>query len=180
MLIVAFCGLLVNLISMKILKSGSKESINIKGAFLEVVSDMLSSVGVIIAGVVILTTGWLYADPIMSAAIGIFILPRTYTLLKESVNILLEAVPKDVDYNEVDTLLRTTPRVVNIHDLHIWTLTSGMYALSVHVIMGPETTLKEAGDVSRILKELLATRFKINHTTIEINIDKTEEQLNSI
>lgn len=85
MLIVAFCGLIINLIGMKILKAGSKESINIKGAFLEVVSDMLSSVAVIIAGIIILATGWLYIDPIMSALIGLFILPRTYNLLKESV-----------------------------------------------------------------------------------------------
>lgn len=180
MLVVAFCGLIINLISMKILRSGSRESINIKGAFLEVVSDMLSSVGVIIAGCIILMTGWLYIDPIMSAAIGIFILPRTYNLLKESVNILLEAVPKDVDYNTVNNLFTSTPGVVSIHDLHIWTLTSGMYALSVHVIMEPHTTLKDASELSRSLKKLLATKFKINHTTIEIHIDKTEDVLNNI
>ncbi|MFZ8258183.1 cation diffusion facilitator family transporter, partial [Staphylococcus aureus] len=84
------------IIGMKILSAGSKESINIKGAFLEVVSDMLSSVGVIIAGIVILATGWLYIDPIMSALIGLFILPRTFRLLKESVDILLEAVPSNI------------------------------------------------------------------------------------
>lgn len=180
MLVVAFCGLIINLMSMKILRSGSRESINIKGAFLEVVSDMLSSVGVIIAGCIILATGWLYIDPIMSAAIGLFILPRTYNLLKESVNILLEAVPKDIDYNAVNNLFTAKPGVISIHDLHIWTLTSGMYALSVHVIMEPETSLKEAREISRSLKELLATRFKINHTTIEIHIDKTEDVLNNI
>ncbi|MDP2421414.1 cation diffusion facilitator family transporter [Sediminibacterium sp.] len=180
MLVVAFCGLIINLISMKILRSGSRESINIKGAFLEVVSDMLSSVGVIIAGCIILITGWLYIDPIMSAAIGVFILPRTYTLLKESVNILLEAVPKDVDYNAVNNLFTATPGVISIHDLHIWTLTSGMYALSVHVMMGPQSTLNEASQLSRSLKELLATKFKINHTTIEIHIDKAEDVLNNI
>jgi len=180
MLVVAFCGLIINLISMKILRSGSRENINIKGAFLEVVSDMLSSVGVIIAGCIILATGWLYIDPIMSAAIGLFILPRTYNLLKESVNILLEAVPKDIDYNAVNNLFTAKPGVISIHDLHIWTLTSGMYALSVHVIMEPETSLEEASEISRSLKELLATRFKINHTTIEIHIDKTEDVLNNI
>ncbi|MGL1148070.1 cation diffusion facilitator family transporter, partial [Vibrio parahaemolyticus] len=96
---------------------GSKESINIKGAFLEVVSDMLSSVGVIIAGIVILATGWLYIDPIMSALIGLFILPRTFRLLKESVDILLEAVPSNIDYGAVEKCISEREGVVSLHDL---------------------------------------------------------------
>lgn len=173
MLVVAFCGLIINLVSMKILKAGSTESINIKGAFLEVVSDMLSSVAVIIAGCIILVTGWLYIDPIMSAAIGLFILPRTYNLLKESVNILLEGVPRDVDYQTVEKLITEKPGVLSIHDLHIWTLTSGIYALSVHVIMDPETKLMTATELSESIKAELVETFKITHTTIEIHTDKT-------
>lgn len=173
MLVVAFCGLIINLVSMKILKAGSTESINIKGAFLEVVSDMLSSVAVVIAGCIILVTGWLYIDPIMSAAIGLFILPRTYNLLKESVNILLEGVPRDVDYQTVEKLITEKPGVLSIHDLHIWTLTSGIYALSVHVIMDPETKLMMATELSESIKAELVETFKITHTTIEIHTDKT-------
>jgi len=169
MLIVAFCGLLVNLIAMKILSAGSKESINIKGAFLEVVSDMLSSVGVIIAGIIILATGWLYIDPIMSALIGLFILPRTFKLLKESVDILLEAVPADIDYASVEKCIAERPGVQSVHDLHIWTITSGVTALSVHVIMKEETGFTEISDLVTNIKEHLASEFKIMHSTIEVH-----------
>jgi cobalt-zinc-cadmium efflux system protein len=172
MLIVAVCGLIINLIAMRILKVGSKESINIKGAFLEVVSDMLSSVAVIIAGIIILATGWLYIDPIMSALIGLFILPRTYNLLKESVDILLEGVPKDVDYAAVENLITEKPGVVSVHDLHIWTLTSGINALSGHIIMSAETNLLAINDVTSSIKDDLLTKFKISHTTIEVHMDK--------
>lgn len=172
MLIVAVCGLIINLIAMKILKAGSEESINIKGAFLEVVSDMLSSVAVIIAGIIILATGWLYIDPIMSALIGLFILPRTYNLLKESVDILLEGVPKDVDYAAVEKFIAEKPGVVSVHDLHIWTLTSGINALSGHIIMKAETQLLEINEVTSAIKDELVAKFKITHTTIEVHIDK--------
>jgi len=172
MLIVAFCGLLVNLIAMKILRAGSKESINIKGAFLEVVSDMLSSVGVIIAGIIILATGWLYIDPIMSALIGLFILPRTFKLLKESVDILLEAVPADIDYASVEKCIAERPGVQSVHDLHIWTITSGVTALSVHVIMKEETGFTEISDLVTNIKEHLASEFKIMHSTIEVHKEK--------
>lgn len=172
MLIVAVCGLIINLIGMKILKAGSEESINIKGAFLEVVSDMLSSVAVIIAGIIILATGWLYIDSIMSALIGLFILPRTYNLLKESVDILLEGVPKDVDYAAVEKFIAEKPGVVSVHDLHIWTLTSGINALSGHIIMEAETKLLEINEVTSAIKNELVAKFKITHTTIEVHIDK--------
>lgn len=172
MLIVAVCGLIINLIAMRILKTGSKESINIKGAFLEVVSDMLSSVAVIIAGIVILVTGWLYIDPVMSALIGVFILPRTYNLLKESVDILLEGVPKDVDYSAVEKFITQIPGVLSIHDLHIWTLTSGVNALSGHIIMSAETNLLVINEVTSSIKNELMTTFKITHTTIEVHVDK--------
>lgn len=172
MLIVAVCGLIINLVAMKILKAGSKESINIKGAFLEVVSDMLSSVAVIIAGIIILATGWLYIDPIMSALIGLFILPRTYNLLKESVDILLEGVPKDVDYAAVEKFIAEKPGVLSVHDLHIWTLTSGINALSGHIVMNAETNLLAINEVTSSIKNELVTTFKITHTTIEVHVAK--------
>lgn len=172
MLIVAVCGLIINLVAMKILKAGSEESINIKGAFLEVVSDMLSSVAVIIVGIIILATGWLYIDPIMSALIGLFILPRTYNLLKESVDILLEGVPKGVDYAEVEKFIVEKPGVLSVHDLHIWTLTSGINALSCHIIMSEETILLEINDITAYIKKELVTTFKITHTTIEVHLEK--------
>lgn len=180
MLIVAFCGLIINLVGMKILSAGSKESINIKGAFLEVVSDMLSSVGVIIAGIVILATGWLYIDPIMSALIGLFILPRTFRLLKESVDILLEAVPADVDYGAVEKCISEREGVVSLHDLHIWTITSGVTALSVHVIMQNEIQLAQISELVQNIKEHLETEFKIGHTTIEVHVENETYKINIV
>lgn len=165
---------------MKILNAGSKESINIKGAFLEVVSDMLSSVGVIIAGIVILATGWRYIDPIMSALIGLFILPRTFRLLKESVNILLEAVPANIDYGAVEKCISEREGVASLHDLHIWTITSGVTALSVHVIMQRETPLTQISEFVQNIKEYLESEFKIGHTTIEVHIENENHKKNIV
>lgn len=172
MLIVAVCGLFVNLIGMRILQAGSKESINIKGAFLEVVSDMLSSVAVIIAGIIIIATGWLYIDPLMSALIGLFILPRTFSLLKESVDILLEGVPKDVDLVAVEQFITNQAGVKSFHDLHIWTLTSGVNALSVHIVMESEATFDDINKFTIKLKTILGEKFKITHTTIEVHAEQ--------
>jgi cobalt-zinc-cadmium efflux system protein len=179
MLIVATIGLIINLISMKILKSGSEESINIKGAFLEVVSDMLSSVAVIIAGIIILATGWLLIDPIISALIGLFILPRTYGLLKESIDILLEGVPKDVNFDAVEKYISKKSGVDSIHDLHIWSLTSGVNALSVHIIMKQEITILEMNAIIFEIKKELNLNYKINHTTLEVHIDNEDYTQNN-
>ncbi|WP_374398955.1 cation diffusion facilitator family transporter [Flavobacterium sp.] len=180
MLIVASIGLIINLISMKILRAGSKESINIKGAFLEVVSDMLSSIAVIIAGIIILATGWLLIDPIISALIGLFILPRTFSLLKESIDILLEGVPKDVDFYAIEKYITEKSGIDSIHDLHIWSLTSGVNALSGHIIMRPEKTISEMNDIIFEIKKELNTSYKINHTTLEVHLNKEDYQPNNI
>ena len=180
MLIVASIGLIINLISVRIHKSGSEESINIKGAFLEVVADMLSSIAVIIAGIIILSTGWLLIDPIISALIGLFILPRTFGLLKESVDILLEGVTKDVNYDAVEKYISKNPGVDSIHDLHIWSLTSGVNALSGHIIMKPETTITEMNDIIFKIKKELNSSYKISHTTLEVHINKEDYTSNSI
>ncbi len=180
MLIIASIGLAINLISMKILNEGSKESINIKGAFLEVVSDMLSSIAVIIAGIIILSTGWLLIDPIISAFIGLFILPRTFSLLKESIDILLEGVPKDVDFYAIEKYISEKSGVDSIHDLHVWSLTSGVNALSVHIIMKSETTISEMDLAIFEIKRELNTSYKINHTTLEVHLDKADYKPNVI
>ncbi len=180
MLIVASLGLVVNLVSMKILTAGAKESINIKGAFLEVISDMLSSVGVIIAGIVILITGWLYIDPIISVLIGLFILPRTFKLLKESVDILLEGTPKDIEYEKIEQFLKSRSEILEIHDLHIWTITSGIYALSVHIIMDPRIQLDAVSQINTFLKSELKSQFKIEHATIEAHVKDNNYKPNII
>lgn len=165
MMIVAVIGLAVNLISMRLLHAGSKESLNLKGAYFEVLSDMLSSIGVILAALVMLTTGWTLADPIISAGIGLFILPRTWSLLKQAVNVLLEAVPDHIDLGEVGRAMVAVEGVEEVHDLHVWTLTSGKYALSAHVTI---SKLKDWSGIQHSLEALLADRFQISHTTLQV------------
>ncbi|MDR6372527.1 cobalt-zinc-cadmium efflux system protein [Chryseobacterium bernardetii] len=172
MLIVAGIGLIVNIVGMMILRKDSEGSLNMKGAYFEVLSDMLTSVGVMIAGVIMLTTGWYYADPLISAAIGLLIFPRTWRLLKEAINVLLEGTPKDVDIHELRTSLEKTPGVKSVHDLHVWSLTSSVNAMSAHVV-------KETGySQNQLLKTLTDTtvnNFKISHTTFQIEEEGYEE-----
>jgi len=165
MLIVAFVGLLVNLISFRLLLDGSRESLNVKGAFLEVLSDLLGSVGVIAAAIVVATTGWRYADPIIAAGIGLFILPRTWKLCAHAVRILMEAAPAGVDLEEVRAHIREAEGVADVHDLHAWTITSGMNVVSAHVV------LDDSADPSAVLECLtscLAGDFDIEHSTFQL------------
>lgn len=162
--VVAAVGLVVNLISFRLLIAGSKESLNVRGAFLEVLSDLLGSVGVLIAGVILVTTGWPYADPIIGAAIGVFILPRAYRLGADALRIMLEIAPRDTDVAAVETQLRGLRGVDGVHDLHVWTLTSGLNAASGHL------TLADPARLSDVLSEattLLRERFGIEHVTLQ-------------
>ncbi|OLY95663.1 cobalt-zinc-cadmium efflux system protein [Cnuella takakiae] len=172
MLIVASIGLGINIIGMLILKKGSQESLNMKGAYFEVLSDMLTSIGVIIAAVIMLTTGWYYADPIISAGIGLFILPRTWVLLKDAVGVLLEGTPADVNVEEIRKAMLAVAGVKAVHDLHVWALTSGYNALSAHVVI-------EAGlpynDLLALINNAATANFKINHTTIQLETEKYSE-----
>ncbi|PZR81402.1 MAG: cation transporter, partial [Stutzerimonas stutzeri] len=123
MLVVAVIGLIVNLISMRLLSGGSSESINVKGAYFEVLSDMLGSLGVIVAALVVLLTGWTLVDPIIGAGIGLFIVPRTWILLKQAIHILLEGTPPEVNVALIEKRLLELPAVTAVHDLHVWTIT---------------------------------------------------------
>lgn len=172
MLIVAGIGLLVNIAGMMILRKDSEASLNMKGAYFEVLSDMLTSIGVMIAGVIMLTTGWYYADPLISAAIGLLIFPRTWKLLKEAVNVLLEGTPKDVDIHKLRKSLEQCPGVSNVHDLHVWSLTSGVNAMSVHIIKDETYTQNE---LLKILTEATVRNFKISHTAFQIEEEGYEE-----
>ena len=174
MLIVAAIGLIVNLAGMFVLRSGSKESLNMKGAYFEVLSDMLTSIGVIIAGIIMLTTGWYYADPLLSAGIGIFILPRTWRLLKEATGVLLEGTPSDINLEEVRNTILKVEGVKSAHDLHVWSLTSGINAMSVHVIVNDGIANNEM--LTRI-NNAVTHSFKISHTTIQLEqIGYAEEE----
>lgn len=164
MLGVAAIGLGINLIGVYVLRSGSGESLNMKGAYFEVLSDMLTSIGVIIAGVIMLTTGWYYADPLISAGIGLFILPRTWALLKDAVGILLEGTPSDVDLANLRESLTKIEGVAEIHDLHVWTLTSGVNAMSVHAVLENDN---EHDAVLTRVHEHCTKEFKISHITVQ-------------
>lgn len=164
MLIVAGIGLIINLFGMWILYGGSKESLNMKGAYFEVLSDMLTSIGVIIAGIIMLTTGWYYADPLISAGIGLFILPRTWALLKDAVAVLLEGTPSDVNIASVREKLSKIEGVAEIHDLHVWSLTSGVNALSVHTVLAEGA---EHDEVLQRVHDSCTSEFEIAHVTAQ-------------
>jgi cobalt-zinc-cadmium efflux system protein len=164
MLAVAALGLVVNLVSVGLLSGGSGESLNVKAAYFEVLSDLLSSVGVIAAAGIMWVTGWFWADPLVSAGIGLFILPRTWHLLKEAVGVLLEGTPADVDLEAVRRAIESVPGVERVHDLHVWTITSGMNALSAHAAVGDGTS---GPAVLASIRQSVA-RFKIAHVTVQI------------
>lgn len=168
MLAVASVGLIVNLIGIWLLRRAAKDSLNMQGAFLEVVSDLLSSVGVLIAGGIMWATGWYYADPIFSVVIGLFILPRTWKLMTQAVNILLEATPARINLAEVERAMLGVDGVASVHDLHIWTITSGIDALSAHVVVTDGVAPTAAASVAERLAAVLATKFKLDHSTLQV------------
>ncbi|WOX14049.1 cation diffusion facilitator family transporter [Streptomyces sp. N50] len=162
-------GLVANMISLTLLVRGQKDSLNVRGAFLEVAADALGSLAVIISAVVILTTGWQAADPIASLAIGLMIVPRTLKLLRETLDVLLESAPKDVDMQDVRAHIVALDGVEDVHDLHAWTITSGMPVLSAHVVVRSDV-LNAIGN-EKMLHELqgcLGDHFDVEHCTFQL------------
>jgi len=165
MLGIAMVGLAVNLASMRLLQAGAATSLNLRGAYLEVLGDLLGSVAVIVAGLVIIFTGWVPIDPIASVVIAGLILPRTWSLLREAVDVLLQATPHGVQLDEVRQHLLRAEDVDDVHDLHAWTLTSGINVVSAHVVMRP------GADPARVLDEVcacLTDDFDMEHSTIQL------------
>jgi len=165
MLVVAVVGLAVNLGSMKLLSAGSSESLNVKGAYFEVMGDALGSVGVVIAALIVMFTGWRLADPIIGAGIGLFIVPRTWTLMKQAIHILMEGTPPEIDLALLEDAIKQIPGVVSVHDLHVWTLTSGLDSMSCHVVIADMT---RARDTLVQVNEAMKARFNLTHTTIQV------------
>ncbi|MFD5573242.1 cation diffusion facilitator family transporter [Streptomyces cadmiisoli] len=162
-------GLVANMISLSLLMRGQRESLNVHGAFLEVAADALGSVAVLISATVILTTGWQYADPIASLVIGLMIVPRTLKLLRETLDVLLESAPKGVDMTEVRSHMLALDGVEEVHDLHAWTITSGMPVLSAHVVVRSDV-LNAIGH-EKMLHELqgcLGDHFDVEHCTFQL------------
>jgi cobalt-zinc-cadmium efflux system protein len=166
MLVFAVVGLAANIVGLLILRTGAEESLNVRGAYLEVLGDLLGSVAVIVAAVVIAVTGWLRTDVLASVAVALMILPRTWTLLREAVDVLLEATPRGVNLTEVRRHILETPGVVDAHDLHAWTITSGLPVLSVHVVVTDEALAD--GGAAKVLDALgacLADHFDVDLST---------------
>lgn len=171
MLAVALVGLAANAVSLFLLRKAQGESLNMRGAYLEVMGDFAGSAAVIVAAIVIALTGWTPADAVASAVIGLLIIPRTWRLLRDAVDVLLEATPKGMDLDEVRTHILQAGGVTDVHDLHAWTITSGMNVVSAHVV------LDEGADPPAVLDELcrcLSGDFDIEHSTFQLeSADRT-------
>ena len=168
---VAVVGLAMNVIAFLMLRSGAKESINIRGAYLEVMADMVGSIGVLVSGLVTLAFGWRYADPVIGVAIGLFVLPRAFNLGRHAVRILLQQAPDRIDVTSIIEKINALPGVVDAHDLHVWTLTSGMEVASVHV-----TAVSDA-DPTTVLaatQTLLAEDFELGHATVQVELQGSD------
>jgi cobalt-zinc-cadmium efflux system protein len=168
MLVLALVGLAVNVIAMFLLRKGANESLNVKGAYLEVLADLLASVGVVAAAVIIGLTGWDYADPLIAGLIGVFIFPRTVKLGAQALRVLVQAAPPEIDVDALHDELAGLPGVVDVHDLHVWTLTSEMEVASAHLMVAAGTDTHAVLDQAR---ELLGTSYNVHHATLQIEPD---------
>ncbi|KQQ05924.1 MULTISPECIES: cation diffusion facilitator family transporter [unclassified Rathayibacter] len=177
LLITAVVGLLINLISFRLLSAGAKESITLRGASLEVLGDALGSVGVIVAAILLLTTGWAWADPIVGVLIGLLILPRTWSLTRQALGILMESAPPHIDLAAVERDVCAVPGVLALHDLHVWTITSGMESASGHIVVAPDADYRTAlASVLAVLRE----DHGIDHATIQCEPEEFPEQTHRV
>lgn len=172
MLLVAIAGLITNVISMRMLSGGKDDSLNVKGAYLEVWADLLGSVGVIVGAIVIYLTGWAWVDSLVAVAIGLWVLPRTWILLGASINVLLEGVPREVSIGAVRKVLESQPGVLGVHELHVWSVSNGKISLTAHIVHNlsgqQQQTLLEQ------LRLALARDFSIRHTTLQLESEPCE------
>ncbi|MBT2487938.1 cation transporter [Streptomyces sp. ISL-96] len=168
-IVFALVGLVANMVSLSLLMKGQKDSVNVRGAFLEVLADTLGSVAVLISAGIIMATGWQAADPIASLVIGLMIVPRTWKLLRETLSVLLEIAPKGVDMADVREHILDLPGVDDVHDLHAWTITSGMPVLSAHVVVNQEF-LDSVGHEKMLhaLQGCLGEHFDVEHCTFQL------------
>jgi len=161
----AVVGLGINATAFLLLREGAKESLNLRGAYLEVLSDLIGSVGVLISGLITLTTGWRYADPVIAVAIGLFVLPRTWGLAKRALRILFQHAPERVDVEQLRVDLTALDGVTEAHDVHVWTLTSGMEVASAHLAVAPTAV---PADVLVRAQKLLADDYRLEHATVQV------------
>jgi cobalt-zinc-cadmium efflux system protein len=173
MLAVAAVGLLANLVGILILRSAGRDNLNVRGAFLHMWGDTISSVGVIVGGVIILATDWTMVDPIISIFIGLLILRGAVKLVLESSDILLEAVPKHLDVTQISNALREIEGVRDVHDVHLWTITSGIYALSCHLVI-EDRMVSGSSQIVETVNQALSQKFGIGHSTLQLECEECE------
>lgn len=161
----AVAGLVANLVAFALLREGSKESLNVEGAYLEVLADTVGSVGVIIGAVVMGATGWTWVDPVVGVGIGLWVVPRTWRLAGQALRILIQAAPDDLDLDELTRDLQAIEGVVDVHDLHVWTLTSEMDVASAHLMIGRD---RDAHAVLDGARTVLQERYGISHATLQV------------
>jgi cobalt-zinc-cadmium efflux system protein len=170
MMIVAGVGLLANAASAFVLHKSSRKNLNIKAAFLHIMGDLFSSAGVIIGGIIIYLTGWFAVDPILSVMIGLIILKGAYGVVKETASVLLEAVPKHINLEKLIREVEALGGIESFHDVHVWTITSGLYALSGHVQI-QDQRISESTQIMEGVKAYLSQRYHINHTTLQFECE---------
>ena len=174
MFLIGLAGLSINLMSLKLLGGHADESLNLRSAYLEVLGDAISSIGVMLGGAIIWVSGWTLIDPLLSIGISLFIMWRTWTLLSQAVHVLMEGVPSRLDVQEVGKAMAGVFGVKGVHDLHIWTITSGLDALSAHIVV-PSNADRDG--VLEELRRLLHDRFAIDHTTLQIVEERSDRVL---
>lgn len=165
MMLTAAAGLLANLVVFLLLRKGAGESLNVRGAYLEVVADSIGSVGVLLGGGLSLAFGWYLADPIVAVAVGLWVLPRTWKLARQALRILVQQAPEGVDVQAMRDDLGALPAVTEVHDLHVWTLTSGMEVASAHLATPSDA---DHGEVLVAAQRMLAERYRIEHATLQV------------
>jgi len=166
LIVVAAIGIVVNALSAAVTYRRGGEDLNLRASFVHLGTDAIASLGVVVAGLVIVTTGWEYADPLISVLIGVLILASSWGILRDSVLVLLEAAPRGIDPGRVGQRMASLAGVVDVHDLHVWTITSGFPALSAHVLVRPGD---DCHAIRRQLERLLDDKFGIDHTTLQVD-----------
>jgi len=166
MILIAAIGFLVNCASLLVLRHAHTDSLNIRAAFVHILGDALGSVGAVVAGVIMLATNWYVADPLVSVGIGLLILYSSWSIVRESVDILMQGTPREMQLEDIEACLRDIDGVRQVHDLHVWTLTSGRYLLSVHLVVSRED---EPRAVIFAAQLRLRERFGIGHTTVQVD-----------
>ena len=164
---IAIAGLIVNFISARLLRGGKETSLNVKCAYLEVWADMLGSIGVILAGIGIYLTGWAWIDPVVAVLIGLWVVPRSWTLLRETTNVLLEGVPQGLDFDALAKAIEAVPGVANVHDLHVWSLTTDQTNLSAHVVLAAGA---DGAVTHQAILGILKDRYAIEHATVQTEL----------